>query len=208
MDNMLQIGPALDDSSGAIILLHGRGSTAAEIARLSQIVPAERIAWLVPEAKGGAWYPQRFLAPLEQNEPWLGEALEVTGKAIDGALAAGIPPSRIGLAGFSQGACLALEAAVRQPRRYGFVAALSGALIGPMGTPRPDVDLERTPVLLGCAEEDAHIPLVYVDHSERLLRGYNAEVTRMTFPGDAHTLFPQEIAWLQRQVKALEQTGG
>ena len=50
--------------------------------------------------------------------------------------AAGIPPERTLLLGFSQGACLAPEFAARHARRYGGVAALSGGLIGPDGTPQ------------------------------------------------------------------------
>jgi phospholipase/carboxylesterase len=119
------------------------------------------------------------------------------------AVAAGIPTERIGLIGFSQGACLALEHTARAGKRYGFTAGLSGALIGPLDTPRPNRDLLGTPILLGCAESDAHIPIEHVEHTASILTAMNAEVTKQIYAGGAHTVFPQEIAWLNQQLAKL-----
>jgi predicted esterase len=116
------------------------------------------------------------------------------------ARAAGVAPERIGLLGFSQGACLALEFAARHPLRYGFVAGLSGALIGPLGAPRRPGDLRGTPVLLACAERDPHIPLEYVTQSAETLSGLGADVTKLIFPGGSHSVFPEEIEWLARRL--------
>lgn len=196
----IHTGPALEKAAGAILLIHGRGSSGHDILSLAKQIPAERVAWLAPSASRGSWYPQRFLAPLEQNEPWLGQSLDVIDQLVSQAVAAGIPSERIGLTGFSQGGCLALEYAARNPRRYGFVAGLSGALIGPLETPRPKIDLCQTPVLLGCAEHDAHVPFEYVEHSARLLADSNAATTIQKFPGNFHTIFPEELDWLSRRV--------
>lgn len=195
----LRLGTPLGRARAAIILLHGRGSAAEEIAGLSSVFTAPGLAFLAPNATHHTWYPNRFLAPLPQNEPWLGSALEVVDQLVNEVRAAGIPFDHIGLAGFSQGACLALDYAARNPRRYGFVAGLSGALIGPLDTPRPPIDLQGTPVLVGCAERDAHIPLDHVEASVRTLTAANAAVTRQIYPGSAHTVFPPEIAWLASQ---------
>jgi len=114
---------------------------------------------------------------------------------------------RIGLIGFSQGACLSLEYCARAPGRYGFVAGLSGALIGPIDTPRTAGDLQHTPILLGCAEHDAHIPLEYVEESAAVVAKMNAAVTKQIFPGSAHTVFPEEIMWLKQQTAGLLDRG-
>jgi len=198
--NTLRLGPPLAQARGAIILLHGRGSSADDIAGLAEALPAADIALLAPNASGGTWYPQRFLAPLRQNEPWLSSALDVIDQLVNEAHAAGLPYERLALAGFSQGACLALEYATRHPRRYGFVAGLSGALIGPLDTRRGPADLQQTPVLVACAERDAHIPLDHVAQSATTLSRLGAVVTKQVFPGSAHTVYPEEIAWLTQQL--------
>ena len=199
----LRLGARLAKARGAVILIHGRGSSASDIAGLAEAFPGDGVALLAPEATGHTWYPERFFVPPARNEPWLSSALGVIDCLVDEAIAAGIPPERIGLAGFSQGGCLALEYAVRHPRRHAFVAGLSGALIGPTDTPRAAVDLGRTPVLLGCAERDAHIPLEHVEHSAAFLAACNADVTKHLFAGAAHGVFPEEIAWLREQAAVL-----
>lgn len=198
--NTLRLGTPLASARGVVILVHGRGSSAEDITGLIRAFdPAvtPRLAFLAPEAAHNSWYPQRFLAPPAHNEPWLSSALTVIDTLVAEALAAGIPSERIALAGFSQGACLVLEYAARHPRRYAFVAGLSGALIGPTDIARDRVNLLSTPVLLGCAEADAHIPLEHVEHSATALAAFNAQVTKHIFPGSAHTVFPSEIDWLK-----------
>jgi phospholipase/carboxylesterase len=193
-----RFGSPLSQARGAVILVHGRGSSPHDIAGLADVIPGAGLAFLAPAATGGTWYPQRFLAPLERNEPWLSSALNVIDQLVAEVLAAGIAAERIGLAGFSQGACLVLEYAARHPRRHGFVAGLSGALIGPPDTPRPAGDLQRTPVLLGCAELDAHIPVDYVERSAEIFSRLNADVTEQIFPGAMHGIFPAETEWLKK----------
>jgi predicted esterase len=196
----LRLGNPLASARGVVLLVHGRGSSADDITGLIRAFdPAitPHLAFLAPEAAHNSWYPQRFLVPPAHNEPWLSSALAVIDTLVAEALAAGIPSERIALAGFSQGACLVLEYAARHPRRYAFVAGLSGALIGPTDTARDCVDLLGTPVLLGCAEADAHIPLEHVEHSATALAAFNADVTKHIFPGSAHTVFPSEIDWLK-----------
>jgi predicted esterase len=169
---------------------------------LGKALKAESLACLAPNATGGAWYPQRFFVPLADNEPWLSSALNVIDRLVNEVRAAGLPFERIALAGFSQGACLALEYAARYPRRFGFVAGLSGGLIGPLDTPRPAGDLAKTPILVACAERDAHIPLEFVEKSAATLSELNAAVTKQIFPGGAHTIYAEEIVWLREQVSA------
>jgi phospholipase/carboxylesterase len=195
----LRFGQPLPQARGAVILVHGRGSSPQDIAGLAQAFPKAGLAFLAPAAAGGAWYPKRFFAPLASNEPWLSSALKVLAQLVAEVLAAGVPPERMGFAGFSQGACLALEFVARHPLRYAFAAGLSGALIGPAGGPRPRGDLKGTPVLLGCAERDPHIPVESVDESAEAFKGLGADVTRLIFPGASHTVFPEEVEWLRQR---------
>jgi len=133
------------------ILLHGRGGSADDIASLAGVLAIDRMTFLIPEATGHTWYPQRFLAPLAANEPWLGSALGVVATLVGQVTAAGIATDRLAIAGFSQGACLALESVARAPARYGAAIAFSGGLIGPPDEPRPPAaggSLGGTPVFM------------------------------------------------------------
>jgi phospholipase/carboxylesterase len=199
----LRFGAPVDQAQGAIILLHGRGASAQDIAGLSQIFHEYKFAFIAPSATSGAWYPQRFFVPLAENEPQLSSALDLVGQLVDEIQTAGVHAGRIGIVGFSQGACLALEYAARNPRRYGLIGGLSGALIGPADTIRRSGNLAGTPVLLGCAESDPHIPRPFVEQSAEILSRFEAEVKLSIFAGSAHTVFPEEIEWLTDQAARL-----
>ena len=75
------------------------------------------------------------MADIASNEPGLSSALEVLAPLV-ARVEAGrrSARSRIVLLGFSQGACLASEFAVRHAARFGGVVVFSGGAIGPPGT--------------------------------------------------------------------------
>ena len=106
-------GLPLDQAKAAMILLHGRGATAPSILLLAEELYHPAFAYLAPQAAGDTWYPYTFLAPIENNEPWLSSALLAVGDVVTQVEAAGIPAERIILGGFSQGACLAAEFVAR-----------------------------------------------------------------------------------------------
>src|SRR5690606_37059007 len=144
-------GVPLARARAALIMLHGRGGSAGDMPALAAALAQPDLACLAPEATGPSWYPYPFTASLERNEPWLSSALGVVDSLLERLGAAGFPPARVALLGFSQGACLALEYAARHARRYGGVIGLSGGLIGPEATPRGyPGSLAGTPVFLGC----------------------------------------------------------
>jgi len=203
---VLRGGTPLARARTALVLIHGRGASAEDIYSLGEEV-AEGIpgvALLAPQAAGNAWYPQRFLAPLAQNEPYLGSALGVVAGLVDEIVRAGVAAERVVLIGFSQGACLCLEFAARHPRRYGGVAGLSGALIGPPGSPRTaGGSLAGTPVYLGCSDRDAHIPLASVEESAVVLEKFGARVVKSIFAGMGHTVNADELAAVRGIVSVL-----
>jgi predicted esterase len=204
---VLVIGPPLAQARAAAILLHGRGGSADDIAGLASVLGMGGLTFLVPEATGHSWYPQRFLAPLAANEPWLGSALGLVGTLVSQAIAAGVPPARIAIAGFSQGACLALEFVARAPARYGAALAFSGGLIGPPDKPRPPVpagrSLEGTPIFIGCGDQDGHIPVASVESSATVLRALGGVVDVRLYPGMGHTINPDELGAARALLAAL-----
>src|SRR4029453_18857382 len=102
----------------AVILVQGRGDSPDGVLALADELRLTDVAYFAPAAAGGTWYPYSFLAPIDTNEPGISSALRVLGRAIDMLGQEGLPPERVALLGFSQGACLSLEFAARHSRRY------------------------------------------------------------------------------------------
>ena len=187
-----------------MVLVHGRGDTASGILQLADVLPVPGMAYFAPQASGNTWYPNRFIAPIRTNEPWLSSALAGLDDLLSQIDAAGVPVSRTVLLGFSQGACLALEFAVRKPRRFGGLVGLSGGLIGPPGTLWPRVgSLAGTPVFLGCSDVDSHIPASRVHESADVLRAIGGQVTTVLYPGMDHTITAEEIEAVARLIAPL-----
>ena len=197
-------GTPLADAAGAIILLHGRGASAEDILGLGAAIAPEGWAMLAPAAAGHTWYPYSFLAPREQNEPFLSSALRRVQTALDNALRAGIPAEKVVLAGFSQGACLATEFVGRNPRRYAALAAFTGGLIGPLDAPLTLTgNLEGTPILLSSGDPDPHVPWARVEQSGDLLRNIGGQVTLRRYPGRPHTIGAEEVRIAREMLASL-----
>jgi predicted esterase len=200
---VLRGGPSPRAARLSLILVHGRGASAEDIVGIGTEIGLADIAFVAPTAPGNTWYPRSFLAPLDENEPHLSTALAIVGSLVADLEGQGVPHERIGLLGFSQGACLSLEFAARHARRYAAVVGLSGGLIGPPDTPRDyPGSLAGTPVFLGCSDVDAHIPLARVHESAAVLRRLGADVTERIYPGMAHTVSLDEIEVVRTLVGA------
>ena len=195
---LLTAGEALEKARAAMIMIHGRGASAEDILELAAELKQPGFVFLAPQASGHAWYPNSFLAPIASNEPELSSGLAVIAALLERLAGAGIPAERTMLLGFSQGACLTLEFAARNARRYGGVVGLSGGLIGPDGTPRDYAgSLARTPVFLGCSDVDPHIPRERVEESAEVLRRLGGDVTARLYPRMGHMVNRDELRFVQ-----------
>lgn len=200
---VLSLGAPLASARYALLLLHGRGASAEDILWLAGGLERPDLVVLAPQAARNTWYPERFLAPTARNQPWLASALAAVGRTLAQLEAAGIPAGRTFLAGFSQGACLALEYAARHARRYAGLAGLSGALIGGDDEPRQDQgSLSGTPVFLGCSDGDPHIPQYRFERTAQLLQAQGAQVTARLYPGLGHAVNQDELDALRALVDA------
>ena len=68
-------GPDPASARLAVILVHGRGASAADILSLADEFGVPDVAYLAPESAEHTWYPHSFLAPMRDNEPFLSSAL-------------------------------------------------------------------------------------------------------------------------------------
>jgi phospholipase/carboxylesterase len=192
---VLARGPRPVDARLTLVLVHGRGGTAAGMLDLADQLGIDDVAFIAPAAAGQTWYPLSFLAPIPQNEPYLDSAVRALERLVSSLESLGVGSSRIAWLGFSQGACLALEFVARHAARYAAVAGLSGGLIGPPGTPRKyGGSVDGTPIFLGCSDVDAHIPLERVHETTRVFRALGGEVDERIYPGMGHVVSDEELA--------------
>lgn len=197
-------GEPVSRARAAMLMVHGRGASAEDILTLADQLAQPGFAYLAPQAAENTWYPNRFLVPLAENEPWLSSALAFVGDVLAEIINAGISHERIMLLGFSQGACLTLEFAARNARRYGGIVGFSGALIGPDDTRRDYAgSLAGTPVFLGCSDVDFHVPKERVDESAELLRRLGGEVTERLYANMDHTINQDEIDFVRGMMQQL-----
>jgi phospholipase/carboxylesterase len=200
---VLAAGKPLGEARVAMVMAHGRGASPADILTVAAALRRPDVAYLAPEAEGNAWYPYSFMAPIEQNQPWLDDALALIDRVVGQALGGGVAAERVLLLGFSQGACLTLEYAARNPRRFAGIAGLSGGLIGPPGSSLDHSgSFAGTAVFLGCSDVDPHIPKERVLDSAEALRGQGAEVTVRLYPGMGHEVNEDELGEVRRLIDA------
>src|SRR5688500_5623164 len=115
---VMAAGAPLGSGRGVVIMAHGRGAGPKNILDLVPRLARAQFSYLAPAAAGNTWYPFSFMAETEKNEPGLSSALSVLAALVDDVVSKGTPLERIVMLGFSQGACLTSEFAVRHPARY------------------------------------------------------------------------------------------
>ena len=188
-------GPAPEAVGHAAILIHGRTQNPADMFAIATRLDLPDLPLLALEAADNCWYPDKFMAPLANNQPHLDYALERLEAAVQELETRGITRSHIVLIGFSQGACLACEYLYRHPQRWGGLLAYTGGLIGPPGmswlTPNA---LAGTPVFLGNSEADPWVPLARSEETATVLRRMGAEVQLQVYSGRGHEVSDEEIA--------------
>lgn len=176
-------------AEAAVVMLHGRGSTAKNVLTLVDELYHHGVLYLAPQAAGSSWYPG---SEATGAGPWLTSALDRVASALEEAGDVGVPPERTLLFGFSQGASLASEFVARNPRRYGGLVALSGGLLGPADREFGG-SLEGTPVFLGCGEDDPRLPAERLHESARAFEALGGDVTARRYEGLGHAINDDEI---------------
>jgi predicted esterase len=196
-----------------VVLLHGRGGRGRDMPALLDAAGLRGLAVRTPEAPGHSWWPTSFLAPAAVMEPHLAAALAETAAAVAALEAEGLPRGRIWLCGFSQGACLALEAFARHGAGLAGAIALSGGLVGTADAgDSPDPALhgfrlkafgyagrrDGARVRISAHERDPHIPAARVRESAAALAAMGAAVECRLFPGAGHAVTPDDLDALRR----------
>jgi len=193
----LLAGPHPRDARRIVLALHGRGAEAGTIVRrLREIAghdPGVSIVGLRAPDGAERWYGVRYGEPGAGHHPEAIAAIARVEMAITTLRRFG--PTPLVLAGFSQGACLALEVAARHAVAVAGVFAPCGARLGQAAEwPPPGGQLlADVPVVLGAADADPWIARADLDATAAWFRAAGAAVDVQDTQGDRH-----EITLVQR----------
>lgn len=218
---LVTAGAPADRARHGLVLLHGRGATAADILSLLSRAGLPDVAARAPNAPGNSWWPTSFLAPAAQMEPFVQAGLAVVEQAVADLRAGGLPLSRIWVAGFSQGACLAMEYAARSAVTgpIGGAFGFSGGLVGTgdaAGAADPALfgnrhklfdypgSLAGAQVYLSVHEDDPHIPASRAAQSASVFRSLHADVEARVFAGSGHAVMHEDLAALRSRLNTAE----
>jgi phospholipase/carboxylesterase len=127
------------------------------------------------------------------DEEGIARSVSLVNQWVEAEIQRGIPANKIVLAGFSQGAVIALHAGLRYPKRLGGILALSGALPG-----AEKVFLEKhaanadLPIFIAHGTEDSVIPMLLGQASAQILQKHQYPVTWRSY-AMAHSVCNEEI---------------
>lgn len=210
MSGQLLDGPRQAPASGRrasqlVILLHGVGTDGTDLSGLipvfSHALPDA--AFVAPNAPfpsdlaadtdrtGRQWFSLNDLTPARVEA-----GARAAAGLLDAFIAAeaarhALPPERVALVGFSQGAMMALHCAFRHAPGPGAVLAYAGVLLGPEALPRELV--WRPPVLLVHGTEDLIVPPGFSQAAEETLRGLAVPVRALLRRGMGHTIDDESL---------------
>ena len=132
-----------------------------------------------------------------RRTPWRPAAPPSTGSP-----RTGVPPERIVLAGFSQGACLAADLLARRPGACGGGALLTGALIGPDGDVTEVRPQGGLPLFVLTSRHDGWVALDRVEATAAAFAAAGAQVELQVTEDREHRIAPAAVAGVRRLLSA------
>lgn len=203
------------DPSYSIIWLHGLGANGSDFVPIvDEIKLPHAVRYIFPHApkrpvtiNGGfimpAWYDIRTDdINAEQDAEGIRESQRAVDALIAQEIAAGIAPSHIFLAGFSQGGAIALHSGLRYEQPLGGILALSTYLpLAETVNAEAHLAISSTPIFMAHGRSDPIVPYALGKTSlERLMAlGYSVEWHEYAMP---HTVCMEEIEAIEQWLKA------
>ena len=199
-------GPDLAPASGGparqlVVLLHGWGADGNDLIGL-----APQWAARLPDARfvsphapyvcdanpmGRQWFSFEDRAP-DVIMAGVVHARAVIDRYLDTVLAEmGLAEDRLALAGFSQGAMMALDVALRRAAPCAAVIGFSGRLLSPDSL--ADEIRSRPPVMLAHGEADPMVPFAELADAVAVLGANDVPVRWHAAPGLGHGIDPQGL---------------
>jgi phospholipase/carboxylesterase len=197
--------------------MHGLGADGHDFEPIVPMLRCPRVRFVFPNApampvtlNGGmimpAWYDIRTLEPNDERESEddIRRSAAAIESLIDRERDLGVPSERIVVAGFSQGAAMALFTALRYPRPLGGVIVLSGyPLLPHTFAAEGNAANRNTPIFFGHGRLDSVVPIEGGRRACELTRSWSAGALVWNEFPIAHEVSVEEIeaigAWLRER---------
>ncbi|OUS91384.1 alpha/beta hydrolase [Rhodococcus sp. NCIMB 12038] len=186
-------GADSDTALGVVLAVHGRGQSPAYMQEQAARLETRDWHFFAPHAHADTWYPQSFLAAIDDNEPDLSMALDAIDHYLIALQAAGFGPERIVVWGFSQGACLLAHHLLTRSTPVTAAILCTGGYLGPDRLDPAIGSLSGISTVLRSIENDPFVPSHRVDDTATLLRLAGASVNCRIDPGDEHVISDEAI---------------
>ena len=202
----LFLGEALETAQVICVLTHGRGqSPEAMEQHILRRLKAPHTAFVLPRAASGSWYDAKAVDALTENTK---TQLQASLKQLRDLTSAFPKDKPVVMAGFSQGACLSVEYALRFGAWNGALVAFTGCRVGRPQDDLPRASLVDLPAYISGSDADPWIPLAAFTEAVKQLGASQARVRADVFPKRGHEVTPIEIGMLEMALRAVASRQG
>ena len=201
---------------GSVVWLHGLGADGHDFEPIVPLLDLPDVRFVFPNAparpvtiNGGmvmpAWYDILHIGgpPSGERAPDVRQSARLIGAIVEREERRGVASTRIVLAGFSQGAAMALHVGIRYPRTLLGIMVLSGyEVLADTREAEASTANRTTPILFGHGTLD---PLVAVAYGRQAYRAYGSAERQTAwheFP-IAHEVSLAEIAVIRDWLRSL-----
>ncbi|KGS16259.1 MULTISPECIES: alpha/beta hydrolase [Pseudomonas syringae group] len=196
-----------------VIFIHGYGSNAADLFGLKEHLPADYNylsvqAPVTLQPDSYKWFTQKRGAP---DYDGVTEDLKSSGTKLTAFITQATAkfhtqPDKVFLVGFSQGAMMSYEVALRQPKLVGGIAALSGRLLPVVQSEvKPSDDLKALKVFIGHGKQDRQVAYASGPQAEATLKSLGLTPQFHAYEGLGHSISEAEVVdlgnWLQQSAR-------
>lgn len=211
-----EVVPAIGDTKGTVIWLHGLGADGHDFVpcvKSLRVRQTHGVRFVLPHAprrritmhQGGvtrAWFDVHALTVGGfQDHVGIAQSVALIQQLVEAEVQAGRRTDQMVLAGFSQGAAMAMYMGLRYMYPLAGILALSGCLPG-CATLAEELHPANanTPILLAHGTDDPVLPLHFGLHAKENLEHIDAQLTWKTYPM-AHQVCDAEMrdvdVWLR-----------
>jgi phospholipase/carboxylesterase len=200
-------------ATATILWLHGLGANGHDFEPVAAELGLSGVSYVFPHAplrpvtinQGyvmRAWYDIAALDLTQgEDEAGIRSSQKAVEDLIEREVSRGIGPSRIVLAGFSQGGAIALHTGLRHPERLAGILALSTYLpLADHLREEAHSSNARTPIWMAHGNADSVVPITFGQRSRDILESAGYPVEWRTYPM-GHSVCAEELdaisAWLR-----------